>query len=67
MDAETELKKKGVSTDFSGPLLEGQDEPKYESPDTDEGGGDGLVLGIIALTALIFIGIGGAAAAIPII
>ena len=61
VDADTELKKKGVqvSTDFSGPL-----QPKYESPDTDEGGGDGLVLGIIALTAMLFIGIGGAAAAI---
>jgi hypothetical protein len=64
VDAQTELEKKGV---FTGPLKQGQDEPKYQEQDVDEGGGDGMVLGIIALTALIFIGFGGAAAAIPAI
>ena len=64
VDAQTELQKKGV---FTGPLKRGQDEPKYQEQDVDEGGGDGMVLGIIALTALIFIGFGGAAAAIPAI
>ena len=68
VDAETELQNKiGVLTGAEvEEILEGESW-EYEDEGVDEGGGDGMVLGLIALTALVFIGFGGAAAAIPAI
>ena len=65
VDAKEELfQKTGVKLDHNL-LLEDETEPYYAT--VDEGGGDGLALGLIAVVALFFIGFGGAAAAIPVI